>query len=128
MDKIKQWLISKAKDAVLKEVQKLDKYEAVLAEQIRVRLDPAEKAKQVVDLTQQELTKIVEKAFGWKFLSSWIFGSVKTKVLAEIAKLDNYEDDLAALLARHIDADAKAKLVVDYVQNFLTTLINKHVK
>lgn len=127
MDKIKEWLKAKAKEALLKEIQKLDKYEAILADQIRVRLDPEEKATQVVDLTQRELTKLVEKAFGWKFLHGWIFGAVKAKLLSEVEKLDNYEDDIAALLRRHIDADAKAKLVVDYVQEFLTSLVNKHI-
>lgn len=126
-DKIKQFLLDRAKKTLLAEIQKLDKYEAVLAEQIRVRLDPDEKAKQVVDLTQNQLKALLSKVFAWKFLHSWIFGSLEAKLVAEIDKLDNYEDDIAELLRRHLDADAKAKLVVDYVQNFLTSLVDKHI-
>lgn len=126
-DKLKKWLVARAKDTLLKEIQKLDKYEAILADQIRVRLDPDEKAKQVVDLTQKELAALLDKAFAVKFLHSWVFGNIKDKLTNEINKLDNYEDDISALLARHLDADAKAKLVVDYVQNFLTSLVNKHI-
>lgn len=127
-DKAKKWLIARAKATLLKEIQGLDKYESVLADQIRVRLDPKQKAQQVVELTQKELTDLVNKVFSWNFLHTWVFGStVRDQILAEIAKLSNYEDDLSALLARHLDADAKSKLVVDYIQDYLTSLVNRFI-
>lgn len=127
-NKIKQWVIAHAKETLLKEIQGLDKYESVLADQIRERLDPDEKAKQVVALTEKELTALVDKVFAWKFLHTWVFGStVKDQLIADIKNLDNYEDDIANLLRRHLDADAKSKLVIEYVQDFLTSLVNKYI-
>jgi hypothetical protein len=125
--KLKNWVLAKAKATLLVQVQDLDKYEAVLADQIRIRLDPDTKAKQVVELTQKELKALISKVFSYKFLHTWVFGSVEDQLLAEIDKLSNYEDDLAELLRRHLDADAKAKLVVDYVQDLLTSLIDKYI-
>lgn len=127
-DKLAAWIKAHAKATLMKEIQGLDKYESVLADQIRERLDPKEKAKQVIALTEKELTDLVNKVFAWKFLHTWIFGNtVKDQLLADIQNLDNYDDDLAALLARHLDADAKSKLVIEYVQDFLTSLVNKYI-
>jgi hypothetical protein len=126
--KIKAWLLAKVEDALLKEIQKLDRYESVLAEIIKAKLDPDERAKQVVDWVQEKLVEAVEKAFSAKWLSSWIFAKAKESVLREVSKLDNYEDDLAAILRRHVNADEKSKLIVDYIQDYLTALVKKHIQ
>jgi hypothetical protein len=127
-NKIKAWLLGKVQIAAAVEIQKMDQYEPVLADLIRKELDPDARSKQVVDFVQEKLTEIVNKAFSAKWGSSWILSSVKDKLLAEVSKLDNYEDDIATFLRRKVDPDAKATLIVDYVQDFLTGLVAKYIQ
>lgn len=125
-DKIKAWLLGKVEVALVKEIQKLDSYEVVLAELIKAKLDPDERSKQVVDWAQAKLVEVIEKSFS-KWGTSWLLAKVKASALAEVSKLDNYEDDLAAILRRHLNADEKSKLIVDYIQDHLTAIITKYI-
>ncbi len=126
-DKIKAWLLGKVESALIKEIQKLDSYEVVLAELIKAKLDPDERSKQVVDWVQVKLTEAVEKAFS-KWGTSWVLAKAKDSALAEVNKLDKYEDDLAAILRRHLNADEKSKLIVDYIQDYLTAIVTKYIQ
>ncbi len=121
--KIKAWLMAAAKIEANKAIGRLDKWEPKLAEIIRDRLDPDEKSKKVVDYLQDQLRKLVDKISD----NSWavkVLG-VKAKLHDAVSKLDEYEDDLADIMRKHLNADKKAKLIVDYVQVWLSKWVEK---
>ena len=125
--RIKLWLFSKVQATAIAEINKLDQYEPVLADLIRKQTDPDMRSKQVVDWVQAQLTSIINKAFSAKFLGSWIFSSTKVALLAEVSKLNNYENDIAAFLKSKINPDAQAQLVINYVKDYLTALCIKYI-
>jgi len=63
----------------------------------------------------------------WGGLKSWLLGGVKTALLKEIDKLDQYEDDLANIIRKKLNPDETAKMVVDYVQDLARKLVDKYL-
>lgn len=126
MDKIKGWLKARLKIALLKGVDDLSRLQPVLADQIRKRLNPDQKAEQLVSWVQDELRDLIGKIHGSNFLNSLLLGAVKSALLKEVDGLSKYQDDIADYMRRHIDADQKSTLVIEYLQEYLRAQIEKH--
>lgn len=126
-NKIKSWLLGKVQDVAIAEIGSLTKYQPELSALISKETDPDARSKQVVDWVQAQLTSVINKAFSAKLLSGFIFSSVKATALAEVASLDNYEDDIATFLKRKINPDAQAALIISYVQDYLTKMVKKYI-
>ena len=60
--------------------------------------------------------KMADKIAGNGWIAKWL---VKAQLHTMVDSLDKYEDDLADLMRKHVDADEKSKLVVDYMQDWL---------
>lgn len=127
-NKIKQWLLGKVQDVAVAEIGNLSKLTPQLSALISKEADPDARSKQVVDWVQGQLTGVINKAFSAKLLSGLVFSSVKAAALAEVSSLDNYEDDIAAFLKRNINPDQQAALIVNYVQDYLTSLVKKYIQ
>lgn len=123
LKKIKMWILEKVRAEALRAIDKMDSWEPKLADMIRERLNPDDKAKQLVDLLQEELHKLVDKISDTSWLVK-ILG-IKSKLHAAVDMLDEYEDDLADIMKKHLNADDKAKLVVDYIQEWLLKWVEK---
>lgn len=126
MDKLKAWLHARLKVALLKGVDDLSRLQPVLADQIRIRLNPDAKAEQLVSFVQDELKDLIGKIHGSNFLNSIFIGAVKAALLKEVDGLSKYQDDIADYMRRHIDADQKSELVIEYLQEYLRAQIEKH--
>jgi hypothetical protein len=122
-NKIKAWLLESLKKLVFKEIDNLDKWEPKLADMIRERLNPDEKAKAVVDYLQGELHKLVDKISDGSWVSKAL--GIKGKLHTAVDSLDQYEDDLVEIMRKHLDADEKATMVVDFLQDWLRTHAEK---
>ena len=125
--KIKAWLLESVRRALHKAIDRLDQYESKLANIVRENLNPEEKAKLVVDYVQDKLKSLVDSAFKHGWLHKLLVWGVKDKLVVEIDKLDKYEDDLADIARKNIKPDEQAKMVVDYLQNYLKRLVDKHL-
>ena len=125
--KIKSWLLASVRKALHKAIDQLDQYETKLADIIREKLNPDEKAKLVVDYIQDKLKSIIESAFKHGWLHKLLIWGVKDKLNAEIDKLDRYEDDLADIVRKNVKPDEQAKLVVDYIQKYLKHLVDRYL-
>ncbi len=121
--KIKAWLLEKVKAEAHKAIARLDKWEPKLAEIISERLNPDEKATQIVDYLQGQLHKLVDKISDGSWVAK-VMG-IKSKLHDAVDSLDKYEDDLAGIMKKHLNADEKAKLVVDYIQAWLGKWVEK---
>ncbi len=125
--KIKAWLLASVRKALHKAIDRLDQYEAKLADIVREHVNPDEKAKMVVDYIQDKLKSTVESAFKHGWLHKLLIWGVKGKLSAEIDKLDRYEDDLADIIKKNVKPDEQSKLVVDYLQAYLKKLVDKYL-
>jgi len=127
--RIKKWLLAKIEALLIKEIDKLDMYEVMLVEMLREKIDSQEKAAKIIKKAKEELKKLVQKAFSWKFLSSALFSKVEDAILAEIKDLDKYEDTVANLIEAQLDkAEELAPKLVDMAQDYLKAMVKKYIK
>jgi hypothetical protein len=127
--KIKAWLLGIVEKWLLKEIDKLDKYEEELIELLRENINSEEKAAKLVKKAKVELKKLVEKAFDRSWLSSKFFVKVKASILKEVAGLNKYQDDIADLIESQLDkAEEVAPMLVNLVQDYLRKLVKKYIK
>lgn len=127
--RIKKWLLKKIEALLLKEIDKLDKYEVMLIDLLRENIDPDEKAIKIIKKAKVELTKVIEKAFTWRWLSSKLFGKVKSAMLKEAKSLDKYQDNVANLIEDQLDkAELLAPKLVDMAQDYLEAMVKKYIK
>jgi len=127
--KIKKWLLSKVEDLLMKEIDKLDKYEVMLIELLRENIDADEKAAKIVKTAKVELTKAIDKAFAWKWLSSKILGKAKSAMITEVKSLSKYEPVIAGLIEDQLDkAEELAPKLVNMAQDYLKVMVAKYIK
>ena len=58
-----KWLTGQAEKEIMKEIEKLDKYEDDLEQLIKSELPPKKTAKRIVDFVQDKLKKAVKNIF-----------------------------------------------------------------
>ena len=126
--KIKAFLLERVEKALNKEIDKLDRYESKLADEIRKQTNPDKRAKQVVDWVQAELTKLVTKTFSSKWFSRSFFDKFEASLIREVTHLDKYEKELAQLAKKKLNPDEISKLVVDSIQGYAKALVKKYIK
>ena len=114
--------------ALIKEIDKLDRYESKLADEIRKHANPDKRAKQVVDWVQTELTKLVTKTFNSKWFSRSFFSKLEESLIREVNHLDKYEKELSKLAKKKLNPDEISKLVVDSIQGHAKALVKKYIK
>jgi len=126
--RLKEWLLGIVESWLLKEIDKLDRYEVILVELLRENIDAEEKAAKLVKKAKVELKALIEKAFDRSWLSSKLFTSVKASILKEIAGFDKYQDDIANLIESQLDkAEELAPTLVNMVQDYLKALVKKYI-
>lgn len=126
--KIKQWILGKIEAVLLREIDKLDKYEAMLMNLIQENLDPDEKAAKLLKKAEVELSKLIDKAFSWGFFSSALFSGVKATLKKEVENLKTHEGDVANLIEAGMDqVEDQAVVLVDMAQDYLKALVKKYM-
>lgn len=127
--KLKKWLLSKVEALLLEEIDKMDIYEMILVNLLRENINAEEKAAKIVKKAKAELTKAIEKAFLWKWLSSKLFGKVKSTMLKEVKSLHKHEEAIAELIEVQLDkADILAPQLVNTAQDYLKVMVKKYIK
>lgn len=127
--KIKRWLLGKIEVLLLKEIDKLDKYEVILVDLLRENIDAEEKATKIVKKAKVELTKAIEKAFKWRWLSSKLFGKVKSAMLKEVNDLNKYHSTIVDAIDDQLDkAEELAPKLVNMSQDYLKIMVKKYIK
>lgn len=126
--KIKAYLVARVEKTLIKEIDKLDRYEAELAAEIRKQTNPTKRSKQVVDWVQAHLTKLVTKAFSSRWFSRSIFDKLEASLLREVNNLDKYESQLAKIAKKKLNPEEIAKLVIDSIQGYAKKVVTKYIK
>ena len=125
--KIKAFLLERVEKALTKEIEKLDRYEVELANEIRKQTNPTKRAKQVVDWVQAQLSKLVSRTFSSKWFSRSFFDKLEVSLLKEVNNLDKYEKELAKLAKKKLNPDEISKLIVDSIQSHAKVLVKKYI-
>ena len=126
--KIKAFLKERVEKALIREIDKLDRYEVELANEIRKQTNPTKRSKQVVDWVQAHLSKLVTKTFNSKWFSRSFFDKIETSLLREVNNLDKYESQLAKIAKKKLNPDEIAHLVIDSIQDHAKALVKKYIK
>jgi hypothetical protein len=59
------------------------------------------------------------------WLKKWLLSQVKATAMKEIGSLDQYKPMISDIIKKNVDPDKTAEMVVNYVKDFLTKLVDK---